>query len=154
VKSYRWFAVVALLSSLSSAGCSSLSGSAIRTGPLVLPPYVGAVSLYASGQVPTEAAGHEVRELGAVEVRGAEGDSEVGTLLPLLVQKAAEIGGNAVVLDSVDARFDTYITPHIETYMIPCGYRRSCYQTRRFLTSSEVLIVSLRGRAFKQGGGQ
>jgi hypothetical protein len=127
-------------------GCSSLTGSAIRTGPLVLPPYAGAVSLYASGRAP------EGQELGVVEVRGAEGESDIGTLLPLFVQKAAQIGANAVVLDSVDARFDTFNMPQMETYAVPCGFRGTCYRSRTFMSTSEVMTVVLHGRAFRTEG--
>lgn len=140
---WKRFALTIWLFSL--MGCSSLGASAIRTGPLVLPPHAGAVSLYASGRAP------EGQELGVVEVRGAEGESDVGTLLPLFVRKAAQIGGNAVVLDSVDAHFNTYITPHIETYAVPCGYRGTCYRSRQFASTSEVMTVTLRGRAFHVG---
>jgi hypothetical protein len=129
-------------------GCSSIAGSAVRTGPLVLPPYVGAVSLYASGRAP------EGQELGVVEVRGGEGESDVNTLLPLFVQKAAQIGANAVVLDAVDARFDTYTTPHMETYSVPCGFRGTCFRSRMYSTTSEIMTVQLRGRAFHTGAAQ
>jgi hypothetical protein len=139
--------VLFFVSLASLAGCSSLGASAVRTGPMVLPAYAGPVAIYASGQAPAG------QELGVVDVQGMESEATVQTLLPLFVQKAAQIGGNAAVLDRVDANFETYWVPHLETYAVPCGFRGTCFRSRMYNTSSEVMTVHLRGRAFRTGPG-
>jgi hypothetical protein len=112
----------------------------------VLPPNVGALALYPSGQTPDGA-----EPLGAVEVHGSESESDVATLLPHLMTEAAELGANAVVLDAIEARFAIAATPQLETYAYPCGFRRSCFRSRTVFVNTEVLTVSMRGRAFRLG---
>jgi hypothetical protein len=112
----------------------------------VLPPNVGALALYPSGQTPEGA-----EALGAVEVHGSESESDVATLLPHFMSEAAQLGATAVVLDAVDARFVIAATPQLETYAFPCGFRRSCFRSRTVMVRTEVLTVSMRGRAFRLG---
>ena len=130
--------------SLLLSGCSSVRTVAIRTGSLRLPPHSGAVALYAAGQ---SVAG---TPLGFVQVTGARGEAAIETLLPLFVQKAAQIGGNAAVIDNVAARFEAVEHLQVETYSFPCGFTL-CTGTRVYTAEDEVLIVTLRGRALLVG---
>src|SRR5262249_1935944 len=102
------------------AGCSSVRASAVRTGPLQLPPHVGPVAIYAAGEAVNGA------DLGVVEVHAAQSEATIDTLLPLFVQKAAQIGANAAVVESVRAAFEIVTHPQVETYSYACGYNATC----------------------------
>ena len=139
-------ATLALLAVLT--GCTSVGGSAIRTGPLRLPPHVGAVSLFIARQPPPPPAS---AELGVVEVHASQSEANIETLLPLFVQKVAALGGDAAVIDKVDTHFDWLPHPFTETYTYACGWRATCVGTRTFMVNDEVMVVSLQGRALKLG---
>ncbi len=126
-------------------GCSSVGASAVRTGPLNLPPHVGAVALYAAGEQVNGA------DLGVVEVHAAQQEATIDTLLPVFVQKVAQIGGNAAVVEFVRARFDIVAHPHIETYTYACGYNAVCTGTRMYAMNEEIMVVSIRGHAVRTG---
>ena len=129
-----------------SAACSSIGGSAIRTGPLRLPQHVGAVALYSAGET---VAGQDV---GILEVHAAQSEATIETLLPLFVQKAAQIGANAAIIDSVQARFQIITTPHVETYTYQCGKGAMCTGSRMYASNDEVMMVSITGRAVAISG--
>jgi hypothetical protein len=130
---------------LAATGCSSVGASAVRTGPLHLSPHVGPVALYAAGE-PVSGA-----DLGLVEVHAAQNEATIETLLPLFVQKAAQIGGNAAVVESVRARFEIVTHPQIETYTYACGYNATCTGTRTYAINDEVMLVTIRGHAVRTG---
>lgn len=123
-------------------GCSSIQATAIATGPVHAAPRAGPVAIYAS-HVPPAAV-----ELGLVEVRGDGDEGGVDVLLPLFVQKVAALGGDAAVIDAVDARYELSITTTPETMLQPCPWR-TCTSTRYVPTQTEVLVVTMRGRAMK-----
>ena len=129
----------------SALGCSSVGASAVRTGPLHLPPHVGAVELYAAGEQVNGA------DLGVVEVHAAQSEGSIETLLPVFVQKVAQIGGNAAVVESVRARFEIVAHPHVETYTYACGYNATCTGTRMYSMNDEVMVVSIKGHAVRTG---
>ncbi len=134
---------------LAVGGCSSVGSSAVRTGPLRLPAHAGAVALYAAGET---IAGNEI---GIVEVHAAQSEATLETLVPLFVQKVAQIGGTAAVIDQVQARFQIVTTPHVETFTFSCGKGSLCTGTRVFAVNDEVIMVSITGRAVAlQGGAQ
>ncbi len=126
-------------------GCTSVGASAVRTGPLKLPPHVGAVELYAAGEQVVGA------DLGVVEVHAAQTEATIDTLLPIFVQKVAQIGGNAAVVETVRARFEIVSHPHVETYTYACGYNATCTGTRMYSMNDEVMVVSIRGHAVHTG---
>lgn len=128
---------------LASAACSSLGGSAIRTGPVVLPAYSGAVSIYSTGQAPPGAV-----DLGVVEVHASQQEATIDTLVPQFVRKAAEIGGNVAVIDGIRARFELVGRTHVETFYYTCGLGATCAGTRVYAANDEVMLVSIFGRAF------
>lgn len=134
------FLVVAML-----WGCSSIQATAIATGPVHAAPRAGPVAIYAS-QVPPAAV-----ELGLVEVKGEGDEGGVDVLLPLFVQKVAALGGDAAVIDAVDARYELSVTTTPETMLQPCPWR-TCASTRSMPTQTEVLVVTMRGRAMKTEG--
>ena len=122
-------------------GCGpAAGGSAIPTGALRLPPSVGPVALYATS-VPAGA-----REIGVVEAHAYGEEGTVEILAPVLAQKAAQLGGNAVLIDSVRAEFAIVDRPQVETFAYPCGWR-TCVSTRVYPALEEVMIVTMRGRA-------
>jgi hypothetical protein len=134
---------VLLASALASTGCSSIGGSAIRTGPVHLSPYTGPVAIQSTGQAPPGAV-----DLGVVEVHAAQQEATVDTLLPQFVKKVAEIGGNVAVVDGIRARFELVGRSHIETFYYTCGTGATCAGTRVYAANDEVMVVSVFGRAF------
>ncbi|MFO0675638.1 MAG: hypothetical protein U0169_03830 [Polyangiaceae bacterium] len=134
-------AAVVLLAIVSTTGCSSLRGSAVRTGPMRRPPATGAIALFAPGHVP------QGRELGVVVVHATGIDATVDVLTPEFVRKAASLGANAAVVEDIHAEFAFLSRPFVETYAYPCGFW-TCTGTRMSTLNDELLTVTLRGRAF------
>lgn len=130
------------LAMLALAGCSTVGGSALRTGPVQLPAYSGPVAIYATGQPPPGAV-----DLGVVEVHAAQQEATVDTLLPQFLRKVAEIGGNVAVIDGVRARFEVAGRMHVETFYYTCGMGTTCAGTRVYSTDDELMIVSMFGHA-------
>ena len=128
-------------------GCSSVRASGVPTGAMRLPPRTGPVAVYAAGY-PIGGV-----DLGVVEVRAAQGEANVETLLPAFVNKGAQLGGNAAVIEHVDARFDVTTHVHVESYTYPCGYY-TCVGTRSYPVTGEVVTLIMRGRAVSVGGGK
>jgi hypothetical protein len=141
----RFFCGLAVALVSGAVGCSSVGASAVRTGPLNLPPHVGAVELYAAGE---QVAG---ADLGVVEVHAAQTEATIDTLVPVFVQKVAQIGGNAAVVENVRARFEIVSQPHVETYTYACGYNATCTGTRMYSMNDEIMVVSIRGHAVRTG---
>jgi hypothetical protein len=131
-----------LAGALALAGCSSVGGSAIRTGPVQLPAYAGPVAIYAMGQPPPGAI-----DLGVVEVHAAQQEATVATLLPQFVHKVAQIGGNVAVIEGIRARFDLAGRNHVETFYYTCAMGTTCAGTRVYSTNDEMMLVSMFGRA-------
>jgi len=142
-------AAMALVSALAlgTMGCSTVRGSAVATGPRQ-PAYSGPVSIYAANQVPPGAT-----DLGVVEVSAAQAESTVGVLLPVFVQKVAQIGGNIAKIDGIRARFELVTRTHLETYYYACGARVQCAGQRMYTTNDEIVVVSMMGHAYSDRGG-
>jgi hypothetical protein len=136
-------AALAAVFALAVAGCSSVGGSAIRTGPVQLPAYTGPVAIYSAGQAPPGAV-----DLGVVEVHAAQQEGTVDTLMPQFVRKVAQIGGNVAVVDGVRARFELVGRTHVETFYYSCGLGATCAGTRVYAANDELMMVSIFGRAF------
>jgi hypothetical protein len=144
----RWttfLALAALVSAVASAsvGCSSVGGSAIRTGPVQLPAYSGPVAIYSTGQAPPGAV-----DLGVVEVHASQQEGTVDVLMPQFVRKVAQIGGNIAVVDGIRARFELVGRTHVETFYYTCQLGATCAGTRVYAANDEVMVVSVFGRAF------
>jgi hypothetical protein len=133
---------VLLLAAFVGVGCSSVGASAVHTGPLRLPPHQGPVMVFAATQ---PANGNE---LGVVEVHASQAEGALENLMPLFVEKVAQLGGNAAVIDSVRANFEIVANPYAETYVYPCGFRSQCIGHHVYATNDEVMVVTIRGRAF------
>lgn len=124
------------------AGCTSVGGSALRTGPVHLAAYSGPVAIYATGQPPPGAV-----NLGVVEVHAAQQEATVDTLLPQFLARVAQIGGNVAVIEGTRAHFDVAGRTQVETYYYTCGLGSTCAGTRVYSTSDEIMMVSMFGRA-------
>lgn len=127
---------------VASGGCSSVSGSAIRTGPVKLGAYAGPVAIYATGRPPAGAV-----DLGVVEVHAAQQEATVDTLLPLFLQKVASIGGNVAVIEGTRARFELAGRTQVEQFYYSCAVGRTCSGTRVYSTNDELMVLSMFGRA-------
>lgn len=138
-----WKRGAAALVVAATASCSSVGGSAIRTGPVQLPSYSGPVAIYASGQPPAGAV-----DLGVVEVHAVQEEGKVDVLLPQFVRKVAQIGGNVAVIDGVRARFEVIGRTQIETFYYTCGMGATCAGTRVYNANDELMVLSMFGRAF------
>jgi len=136
-------ALLLLLALAGASGCSSVGGSAIRTGPVQLPSYSGPVSIYSTGQAPAGSV-----DLGVVEVHATQQEGTVDTLLPQFVRRVAQIGGNVAVIDGIHARFELVGRTHVETYYYTCGMGSTCAGSRVYSANDEVMVVSMYGRAF------
>lgn len=135
-----WFR--GLLAASLLLGCSSVGGSALRTGPVQLPAYSGPVAIYALGQPPPGAV-----DLGVVEVHAAQQEATVDVLLPQFLRKVAQIGGNVAVIEGTRARFEVAGRTHVETFYYTCGMGATCAGTRVYSTNDEIMVVSMFGRA-------
>lgn len=131
-----------VLAGLALASCSSVGGSAIRTGPVQLPAYSGPVAIYPTGTPPPGAV-----DLGVVEVHAAQQEATVDTLLPQFVAKVAQIGGNVAVIEGIRARFEMMGRTHVETFYYTCGAGFTCAGTRVYSANDELMTVSIFGRA-------
>ena len=140
----KWLVLPAVMVCL--GGCSSVSGSAIRTGALSLPSYSGPVAIYSSGQPPPGA-----MTLGVVEAHAMQEEGTVETLLPAFVKKVAQIGGNVAVIDGIRARFEVVGRTHVETYYYTCNLGSTCAGTRVYSANDELMVVSIIGRAMTTG---
>lgn len=139
----RMLRAASVVLALAVAGCTSVGGSAVRTGPVSLPAYAGPVAVYSSGQAPPGAV-----DLGVVEVHAAQQEATIDTLMPQFVQKVAQIGGNVAVVDGIRARFELIGRSHVETFYYTCNMGATCAGTRVYAANDEVMIVSVFGRAF------
>jgi hypothetical protein len=139
---YRSLIALAAALLLSGVGCSTLGGSAIRTGPIQLPAYSGPVAVYALGTPPPG-----VTDLGVVEVHGLQQDGTVEMLLPQFVRKVAQIGGNVAVIEGVRARFDLAGRSHVETFYYSCAFGATCAGQRVYSTNDEIVTITMFGRA-------
>ena len=133
---------------LGAMGCSTVRGSAVATGPRQ-PAYSGPVSIYAANQVPPGAT-----DLGVVEVSAAQAESTVSVLLPVFVQKVAQIGGNIAKIDGIRAHFELVTRTHLETYYYSCGVRVQCAGQRMYTTNDEIVVVSMMGHAYSDRGSE
>ncbi|HEU4409008.1 MAG TPA: hypothetical protein VFS43_27355 [Polyangiaceae bacterium] len=121
------------------AGCSDLSSYSVPHDAARRSPRQGPVAVFASYDPRVG------RELGAVVARGGS-DDDVRELFPELVRKVQELGGNALVIDSMGARFDL-VSPWATTAYAPYGCGLSCTRWGAPQPPLEVMTVELRGRA-------
>jgi hypothetical protein len=133
--------VLALTALLSGCGNITSYGVPTRAAPAASGGGV-AVAIFATREPP---AGHE---LGIVEARGMLNDTSVEVLFPELVRRVQELGGNALVLDQTDARFELVTMWSSYQQMVPCGSRGLCTNWQAIPTTHEEMLVVLRGRAW------
>jgi hypothetical protein len=121
------------------AGCSDLSSYSVPREAARRAPRQGPVAVFASYDPRVG------KELGAVVVRGGS-DDDVRELFPELVRKVQELGGNALVLDAMGARFEL-VSPWVSAAYGPYGCGLSCGRFGSPQPPLEVMTVELRGRA-------
>lgn len=136
------FAAACGFVALATSGCSSVGGSAIRTGPVQLPAYAGPVAVYSTGQGPSGAV-----DLGVVEVHAAQQEGTIDALVPQFVRKVAQIGGDVAVVEGIRARFELVGRTHVETFYFTCARGATCAGTRLYAANDELMTVSVFGRA-------
>ncbi|HWL88423.1 MAG TPA: hypothetical protein VNO21_21620 [Polyangiaceae bacterium] len=124
-------------------GCSSVQSSAIRTGPLYLPPRSGPVGIYTAN---APAGG---RDLGFVEVHGIGDDGAIETLLPEFARRVADLGGNAAYVQTVTAHFEIVNYFWYRGTGYGCWRGRWCAGTTHtgYPSAEEVVVISMQGRA-------
>lgn len=121
-------------------GCSDLSSYAVPRAAARRAPREGPVAVFASYDP------HVGRELGAVVVRGGS-DDDVRELFPEMVRRVQELGGNALVIDKMGARFE-FVSPWASVGYGPYGCGPSCTRLGGGPQPPlEVMTVELRGRA-------
>jgi hypothetical protein len=125
-------------------GCSSIGGSAVRTGATRLPPYAGPVAIYVANPPPPGAT-----ELGVVEVHAAQQEATIETLMPLFVKRVAALGGNGALVDRVEPHFEWAAHPYTATYTYSCGFGAVCIGTSTSMVTNEILVLSIQGRALR-----
>lgn len=136
------WAVGLLFSFVALTSCSSVGGSAVRTGAVHLPSYTGPVAIYATGKPPPNAV-----DLGVIEVHGAQQEASVDVLLPQFLARVAFIGGNIAVIEGTRARFDIQGRTHVEQFYYACNLGSTCSGTRVYSTADELMVLSMFGHA-------
>ncbi len=124
------------------AACASVQTSALPTSPFRLAPHRGRVAVSLTRDPPAGV------ELGRVEASTA---GTVEDLVPELVERVADLGGDYARIDEITTRFEWQWRPVTSSYN--CGTFRfpmSC--TRTYMVSEEVATLRASGRAFRAGG--
>ncbi len=136
-----------LLVAALGTGCTSIRSYAVATGPAT-PPTHGPVTVLATGGEPEGG-----QELGVVEASASHDEGTVDRLYPELIRRVQELGGNALVLDQLGARFAFVTTYTNYQQMMPCGFRGLCTTWQTVPTTNEDMRVVLRGRAWRVPAG-
>ena len=129
--------VLALVGAL--AGCASVSSSALSSGTGA-PPWTGAMFLSITQPPPA----------GAIEVGVAEasGPTTIDELVPELMQRSRDLGGNYVLVQSIQTRFEVITLTRLETYN--CGTVQTPQTCTRTVTTTEELpVTQMIARAFR-----
>ena len=130
----------AALLALGALGCSSVHSSAVRTDGMSAQRNVGAIRLYGVQQP------GNTRVVGMVEVHAVNEEANIETLMPVFMQRVAELGGSGGVVDHVDTGYEWRTEMHMETYAYPCG-RTTCYSSHLVPYTYEVRFLTISGRA-------
>ncbi|MCU0684620.1 MAG: hypothetical protein MUF34_20640 [Polyangiaceae bacterium] len=134
-------ALAALVTVASAAltGCGDLSSYSVPHAAGARAPREGPVAVFASYDP------HVGRELGAVVVRGGH-DDDVRELFPELVRRVQELGGNALVIDNMRARFEL-VSPWANAGYWPAACGPACSRGVASPAPLEIMTIELRGRA-------
>lgn len=125
-----------------TAACTGIRSSSLRTGEAAYAPNEGPVRLTAV-YVPPGA-----KEVGLVQVRGPR---PIPELADQFEREVAQLGGNWGVVETISTKFE-FVT-RTESYSYSCGDSKSprtCSGTR--VVSEEVGTTQLVGRAYRVGG--
>lgn len=132
------FGVLGLVLATASLACSTVRGSAVRTGGGGEGEYQGQVRITAF-----EPRG--AQQVGLIQARGQE---PIDQLAEEFRSQAAKVGGNVAKVDDVTTKFE--MVTRTETYSYSCGTSKApqtCTGTRTVTT--EVCTTQLVGRAFR-----
>ena len=136
----RFLALGALaLSAL--GGCSSVGSSAVRTDGMMPRANVGGVRVYGVTQP------GNTRVIGMVEVHAVQDEANLETLMPVFIQRVAQLGGTGGVIDNVLTGYEWRTEMRMESYSYPCGFRHSCFGSRMMPYTYEVRYLTIQGRA-------
>ena len=133
--------VALALSCAASTACSSVGSSAVRTDGMMPRPNVGGVRVYGITQPAN------TRVIGQVEVHAIQEEANLETLMPVFIQRVAQLGGTGGVIDNVLTGYEWRTEMRMETYSYPCGMRHSCFSSRMMPYTYEVRFLTIQGRA-------
>lgn len=126
---------------LLSTGCSTVHSAAIPSTNVRYAPHQGPVTVSATTDPP------EGTQLGEVM---ASGMTTIEEVVPELVTRTAQLGGNYTRIDELSTRYQWMTRPVTQTYN--CGsYRFPMTCTRTYYQQEEVGVLTARGRAFRVG---
>ncbi len=114
---------------------------AVPTGDARHSPYRGRVTVSATRD-PVGGA-----EIGAVE---ATGGATIDEVIPELVARVAQLGGNYARIDHIATRYQWVTHPVMQSYQ--CGsFRFPSYCQRTVMQTQEIATLRATGRAFRVG---
>ncbi|MFO0652283.1 MAG: hypothetical protein U0326_39050 [Polyangiales bacterium] len=122
-------------------GCAPFRSVAVPTGGEHHAPYRGHVTVSATRDPPGG------REVGVVEVTGGATIDEV---IPEVIARVAQLGGNYARIDHIATRYQWVSQPVTQSYQ--CGsFRFPTYCQRTYMQTQEVATMRATGRAFRVG---
>jgi hypothetical protein len=132
--------LLALVTVITVAACSSVERGVLRTASVTYPPHSGPVQVSRT----REPSGVS---LGVVQVYGKDSEP-IDELMAKLTRTAAELGADLVKVDRVSTRYDAVNEDQTVSY--ECGTDKepkTCTQTQT--TRREVATTQVLGRAFR-----
>jgi hypothetical protein len=129
-----------------TVGCSSVGSSAVRTDGAIPRANVGGVRVYGVTQPAN------TRVIGVVEVHAIQDEANLETLMPVFVQRVAQLGGTGGVIDNVLTGYEWRTEMRMESYSYPCGFRHTCFSSRMMPYTYEVRFLTIQGRAIVPQG--
>jgi hypothetical protein len=127
-------------------GCSSVGSSAVRTDGMMPRANVGGVRVYGITQPAN------TRVIGVVEVHAVQDEANLETLMPVFIQRVAQLGGTGGVIDNVLTGYEWRTEMRMESYSYPCGFRHTCFSSRMMPYTYEVRFLTIQGRAIVPEG--
>lgn len=123
------------------SACAPVRSVAVPTGDVRHTPYRGHVTVSAT----RDPVGGT--EIGAVE---ATGGATIEDVIPELVARVAQLGGNYARIDHIATRYQWVSQPVMQSYQ--CGtFRFPSYCQRTVMQTQEIATLRATGRAFRVG---
>ncbi len=126
-------------------GCLGVHSVAMPTTSLRHRPFRGHVTVSLTRDPPGGA------EVGVVEASSvASSVATVDEVIPELIERVAQLGGNYARIDRIVTRYEWVSQPVTQSYQ--CGtFRFPNYCTRTYMQQHEVATLRATGRAFRVG---